>query len=267
MKVLKKIIGIISWLPDKEPDRMLRIKRLDTLIQRIDLLFNSPDILIVAQNWKDHEFSFKHDNITEIRYDIGLGITKARTTLIDEFLKTDSDYLIMADDDAIINVKDANSPRRYLKAIDEHPDGFMFLLNDKHTDYAAAQLNMCAVSRKILKNQGMIDISANDGEGFEDSIYSHLLHYKYPANEFHFDEKDLWCSQFQVSGVPSTWFKGKDLDEMIEKTDFIIKAFSRGDFDISSLKVKATEYAKRQAYYKMALFNGWINVEDIGTTC
>ena len=47
--------------------------------------------------------------------------------LRDEFLKRDYDYIIMLDDDAILEEKVPGGIQRYLQLMDEHPQGFAFM--------------------------------------------------------------------------------------------------------------------------------------------
>jgi hypothetical protein len=48
--MLKKCFGIPSWLPDKEPDRSLRIERINRLFKQLNDLWPDIDILVIAQN-------------------------------------------------------------------------------------------------------------------------------------------------------------------------------------------------------------------------
>ena len=51
--MLRKVFGIPSWLPDKEPDRSQRKERINRLFKQLNDLWPNIDILVVAQNWQD----------------------------------------------------------------------------------------------------------------------------------------------------------------------------------------------------------------------
>ena len=97
---------------------------------------------------------------------------KARNVLRDEFLKTRFDYLIMFDDDAIIQCDDESAHIDYMKALDEHPDGFCLVKKENPTTYlyADSQLNLCAVSRYIYEREPLPDVNPQKGEAFEDRV-------------------------------------------------------------------------------------------------
>ena len=198
-QVLSKVFGIPSWLPDKESDRRLRIERLNRLFRRIVDLFGDVNFLIVAQNWGDYKPPKFVKNIEVHNYN-KLGILGARKELGRLFLESKYDYLIMCDDDCLIEVDGPLIADAYMDELNFHPNGFIFL------QYNAAQLNMCAISRYIYSREPMVDIDPEKNEGYEDTIYCNLLHYKYPDNEFN-TIHGIKCTQFlnKSEQVPSTW--------------------------------------------------------------
>lgn len=198
----KKVIGIISYMPDKEPDRAQRIERFERLLKQLDNFLPGVQIMVIAQNWKSY---YPRQTILCYTYP-KLGILKARHVLRERFLASKFDYLIMFDDDAIIEQRTPNATHDYLYQIDYHPDGFMFL------QYEASQLNGCAISRYIYEKEPMVNIDAEKSDGFEDAIYSWLLHNKYPENEFFC--KAIKCTHFknQNEPLPSTWAKEGERD-------------------------------------------------------
>lgn len=202
--MINKIIGIVSYLPDKEPDRTERISRLNRLLSQLDSLFPCIPIMIIAQNWK----AFKPIKEPQYRFDYNkLGILKARQELRIQFLKTNADYIIMSDDDAIISCSNNNASLDYLSEIDKHPDGFCFL------DYAASQLNMCAISSNIYEKEPLPDHDPQKSEAFEDRIYSMLLHVKYADKEFK-APPTIKCIHFKNPNeiAPSTWAREEKYD-------------------------------------------------------
>lgn len=211
---MKKVFGIPSWLPDKEPDRTKRRERLNRLFKQLNDLWPEVDILVIAQNWKDFK-PIETKNKQIIKNYPELGLLKARHTLREEFLKLNYDYIIMFDDDAIITYDAPNIPAEYMAEIDKHPQGFCFMpgKNSKYHPYCGAQLNLCAISRFIYEKEPMVDVDPQKDEGYEDSIYACLLYHKYRNYEFK-PPKGIKCTQFQNTKerIPSTWAEGHQRD-------------------------------------------------------
>ena len=208
--MLRKVFGIPSWLPDKEPDRTQRKERINRLFKQLNDLWHDVDILVIAQNWKDFK-PIKTKNKQIIKSYKTLGLLEARKTLREEFLKLDYDYIIMLDDDCIIQCDNKNSHIKYMEIIDKHKDGFAFIHgnntnNIKLTPYKSAQLNLCAISKFIYEKEPMVEVNPQKNEGYEDSIFSCLLHYKYSKYEFEFNS-DITHIQWlnKTEYVPSTW--------------------------------------------------------------
>lgn len=174
---MNKCFGIISWLPNKQPDRQLREERLNRLFKQLETLWPDIDILIIAQNWKD--FVPKHNNkLNIIKYDEGLGILKARKELRKEFLKLNYDYIIMLDDDAIIEYTDNKAPKKFMDMIDENPNKFCFIHSEAQKDYyipyASAQLNLCAISKFIYEKEDIPDV---DPQKMKPMKMGYMQHY------------------------------------------------------------------------------------------
>lgn len=204
---MRKVFGIPSWLPDKEPDRTMRKERLNRLFKQLERLWPDVDILVIAQNWQDFS-PVDTKNKQVIRRFEPLGILKARKALREEFLALGYDYLIMFDDDAIIKCENDHAHLDFMTEIDRHPNGFCFVhgRNNKYHPYIGAQLNLCAVSRFIYEKEPMVDIDPQKDEGYEDSIFACLLHHKWGRYEFT-PPDTIKPVQFMNSGerVPSTW--------------------------------------------------------------
>lgn len=210
---LSKVIGIISWFPEDYTERKQRLDRFCKLLKGINKFFPGFPVIIIAQNWKDY-IPAPQDNDFIIYHYGKLGILQARKELRKRFLERNYDYLIMFDDDAIISELDKNSVKEYLKRIDQNPNGFAFVKNDNPTEfvpYAPSQLNLCAVSRYIYEREPMVDVDAQKDEGYEDTLFSFLLHIKYSELEFDIPEgvKSLHFKNpriIELGGeVPSTW--------------------------------------------------------------
>lgn len=227
--MLKKCFGIISWLPNDKENRYLREERLNRLLKQLDQIMPEIDILLIAQNW-DNFIPFKTRNKQIIRTYEPLGILGARKTLRKEFLKLNYDYIIMFDDDAIIEYDNLNLIKNYLNLIEKNPKGFSFVKgqNSPYNPYAGAQLNLCAISRYIYEKEDMVDLDPQKGEGFEDCVFATLLHHKYSNLEW--DVPDgLKCIQFQITGekAKSTWWDDcENKANLLGRTNAVCKYIS-----------------------------------------
>ena len=95
-----------------------------------------------------------------------------------------------------------------MEELDKHPDGFCFIKggSNKYNPYADSQLNLCAISRYIYEKEPIPNIDAQKSEGFEDRIWSTLLHFKYSYKEFD-----------APKGIRCCHFKNPNIDNMGEK--------------------------------------------------
>lgn len=161
--------------------------------------------MIITQNWKDFVPATLKNELIRVDFTEGLGITRARQTLRQEFLKLDYDYVIMLDDDASISYESKEDPIQFMQDIDSHKDGFCFIHGDqnKYDSYKPAQLNLCAISRTIYSKEDIPSVDASKDQGYEDTIYSCLLHYKYPENEYS-TTANITHTQLYAVDAPST---------------------------------------------------------------
>jgi hypothetical protein len=123
---------------------------------------------------------------------------KARNLLREKFLELGYDYLIMFDDDAIIECKN-NANKQYLQLLNDNPNGFCFIPgkgSSKYTNYNDSQLNLCAISRYIYENEPLPTVDPQKSEAFEDRLWSTLLHFKYNNLEF-LPPADIKCIHFK----------------------------------------------------------------------
>ena len=229
---MKKVFGIISWFPDVEPHRSQRLNRLNqTFKHLIDLFGADIEFLIIAQNWKDYQVPefIKHTLI--YKFD-KLGILGARKMLREKFLASSYDYLIMCDDDIVLEKKVKNAPQQYLAELDKHPEGFSFI------KYGWS-LTFCAISRWIYSREPMVDVDPEKNEGYEDVVFPRLLYYKYPKKEFKTNHlfKFLQNTNEYKKNHKSTWMvKGIEYNEIQMKTDIYVKHFKQGKFNIAEIK-------------------------------
>lgn len=210
MKTQKKIIGIISYLPNAEATRLYRKNKLDILLSQCNKLFDLP-IIIIAQNYSDEDVLFfikKYKNLFIYQYKDKLGITGARKELRKKFIDSDYDYLIMLDDDITLL---GDSGQEYLKQIDDNPDCFI----ENHR----SRLQLFAISKTIFKEHDFDDIEAERGEGFEDRIFFYTLCKKFPEAHKQFKNTGIDERALATKDPNSTWYKGQNLKEMLEKTN------------------------------------------------
>ena len=206
--VLKLCFGICSYFPWEQPARKERQDRLDRLVKQLSDLWPDIPIMVISQQWKWYTLDKKCKNQV-IRYDFPkLGILGARTTLREKFLESDFDYLIMFDDDAIIENK-GNAYKLYIDEISKHENGFCFIKGNgssPYTPYADSQLNLCAISRYIYEREPIPNIDPEKSQAFEDRVWSTLLHFKYADKEFDAPE-GIRCNHFKNPNekAPSTW--------------------------------------------------------------
>lgn len=228
---LKKVFGIISYFPWEQPARKQRQDRLDRLVKQLSNLCPDIPIMIISQQWKNYTLEGKCKNQI-IKYDYPkLGILAARQELRKHFLESNYDYLIMFDDDAIIEGT-LGMMISYMQEIEKHPEGFCFIKgggSSPYTEYADSQLNLCAISRWIYEREPIPDIDPQKSQAFEDRIWSTLLHFKYAEKEFD-APAGLKCIHFKNPNevAPSTWSSEKHYQwkQMREKTREIEKYIS-----------------------------------------
>lgn len=211
--MIKPCFGIVSYFPWEQPERKQRQDRLDRLVNQLSNYWPNIPIMVISQQWKFYTIEGKCKNKIH-RFDYPkLGILGARQELRKHFLESEYDYLIMFDDDAIIegNKELAN---KYIEELNNHPEGFCFIKgkgSSPYTDYNDSQLNLCAISRYIYEKEPIPNIDPQKSEAFEDRIWSTLLHFKYADKEFD-APTGIRCVHFknEKEPVPSTWAKEKE---------------------------------------------------------
>ena len=208
---IKKVFGIISYFPNNDSDyhiemRRERSRRFRELLFKLEELWPSVDIMIIAQNWQDFQLPNIKNKITTYHYG-KLGILGARRELRKRFLNSNYDYLIMLDDDFII---EANDPQAYMDAIDNHPNGFGALKR-----YPPSPLTFFAISKYIYNQIDMPNVNPEKGEGFEDDIFTAQCFAKFPDASFIFPDGCVRDNSFHYEGpgkCPSTWSKERKYD-------------------------------------------------------
>ena len=186
---LKKCIGIISGFSNNKSLQDRRIKHFEKLLAFFDKYWAELDILIIAQNWGDYQPPQIKNKLIIKYYPELLGITQARQELRKEFLKLDYDYIIMFDDDAIIQIDNKQAPQDYLNQIDEHPSGFCFIHSDAHwrhnDDIARSPLNLFALSKDLYEKEDIPNVYPEKNEAMEDDVYATIFHIIYADKEFY----------------------------------------------------------------------------------
>ena len=178
----KPVFGIISYFPDDQKLKYIRVMRLNQLIKAIDLLFNVP-IMIIAQNWSGvslQEGTTRQPLIIH-NYKEGLGINRARQVLREKFLESDFNYLIMADDDCVLYGTQKRA-QEYLEEMKKHPDGFC--------EYKPALLKLFAISKSCYELIKIPNGGADNKDPamrfFEDMYICRCLKRHYPERRFIF---------------------------------------------------------------------------------
>ena len=224
-KELKKIFGIVSYFPNNDSafhieTRRERSRRFRELLLRLEELWPDVDIMVIAQNWQDFELPEIKNKIITFKYPNKLGILGARKELREKFLELDYDYLIMLDDDARILAAD---PQGYMNEIDAHPDGIGVI---RHTE---CPLMFFAISKYVYSQIEWTDIDPEQGEGFEDDIFTARCFAMFPDKAFDFPKELITEESLRYNGpgkCPSTWAKEKhrDWEYMVMATKSIISS-------------------------------------------
>lgn len=211
--MLTKLIGIISYLPDDEMKRAYRYEQLMWLL--LDCYrFNVP-IVIIAQNWREEEINRVKDKVT-LDLNGKLGITGARKRLREYFLESGYDYLIMLDDDSQIRANDKGI-KAYLDEIDEHPG--------QVGEFRNTLLKLFAISKEIYSQINFRDdINAEDGTGFEDTVFVNDIRKKFKDKVFSFRCRYRGINEVSAftEDPYSTWYKNQNLADMLSKTHKLV---------------------------------------------
>ena len=232
---LKKVFGIISYFPDNDSDyhiemRRERSRRFRELLAKLEELWGDIDILVIAQNWQDFELPKIKNKFIIHHYNERLGIVGARKELRKKFLETDYDYLIMLDDDAMIQCDD---PQAYLDEIDKHPDA-VGAIRWRHSC-----LQFFAISKAVYSQIEMTDIDPEKSQGFEDDVFAAQVHAKFKDIAFDFPKDLVKETSLRYNGpgkCPSTWSREKkyNWENMYTTTDYMLYELSRDKEDDDS---------------------------------
>lgn len=229
---LKKVFGIISYFPDCDTDyhtetRRERSRRFLELLHNLENLWPEVDILIIAQNWKEFDIPKLKNKTTVLHYP-KLGILGARKELRKQFLASEYDYLIMLDDDGMIEAED---PSLYMKEIDKHPTGVGVI---RHRN---CPLMLLAISKDLYSQIDMPDLDPEKSEGFEDEYFVASCFAKFPEYAFDFPHGIIKETSFKYLGpgcCPSTWARESKYNwqEMAINTANKINALNNHSKDI-----------------------------------
>ena len=207
---MNKLIGIISYLPNNPDIRFTRVEKLTTLINSCNEIFDLP-ILIIAQNW-DASLISKIAGIKNIKLEFypKLGIVGARNQLRKSFLNSNYDYLIMLDDDCVLNGTKEDG-LKYKDQLDNNPNMYY--------EFNKSLLKLFAIHRSIFEKVSFNpNVNPESGEGFEDRLFYNTLLKKYPDNHFKFNVDNLKCTSKSTKDENSTWYTNQNIKEMLEKT-------------------------------------------------
>jgi len=214
--MLRKLISIVSYLPDDELVRTVRFNKLKTLLDKCNELFDLP-IFILIQNYKPEEIAElqKINNVSLSSNYERLGITGARKKLRETTLAMAFDYFILIDDDGDLHgTKDG--AKKYLCTIDEHPGGY--------ANFKNRQLKLFAISKEVYSQVDYYDINPEDGAGFEDTIFIAKCDDKFNDKRFYFNYNiDLYDRSPGACDSCSTWWKPNvNMEPMLKRTRDLI---------------------------------------------
>lgn len=211
--MVKKLIGIISYLPD---DQNIRVPRFSNLLKLLSECFKFElPIMIIAQNWGQEEI--KHlQKLCIIKTYPKLGIVGARRELRKQFISSEFDYLIMLDDDCLLQAEPTGI-KDYLAEIDAHPSGA--------GEFRNTLLKLYAISKDLLSQVEFDEsISAEGGVGFEDTIFVNTVRHKFKDKVYTFKCRGQNINEISVNARDplSTWYTDQDLNNMLVYTHKII---------------------------------------------
>ena len=208
--MLNKCVGIVSYLPDEPKLRQIRQKKLISLLDQVNKLFDLP-VIIVAQNWKDFSVSC----CQLYNYAEALGIVGARNVLRKIFLSLGYDYMIMLDDDCtLIGTKEQAD--EYLAQIDEHPGMFGM--------FYGTLLKLFAISKEMFALLDFGKGKVENGDYFEDILFVETLKKKYPKKAFQFKHNGIKEKSDNAWDENSTWYHHQyNKHEMGDRTRLLLK--------------------------------------------
>ena len=213
---MNKVIGIISYLPEESYKRLARFKILKELIETCSFLFDLPMYIVTQCYTKEEREELKKYKNVILSENYGkLGILGARRNLREWFLESKYDYLIMLDDDCKVSgTKDG--AKRYIYAIDSHPDGWV--------EFKGSQLKFFAISKYIFSKVDYREVNPEKEEGFEDTVFYSDVLKAFPKERcLFYRDNTLKETSECTKDVLSTWYTNQNLKEMLKKTEELKK--------------------------------------------
>ena len=197
-------IGIISYFPDSKY-RTVRAARCETLITRCREVFGLP-MVIIAQNW-NNEIAITEDMIVE-SYNSPLTILGARQALRTHFLASNYDYLIMFDDDCVLEGTSEDG-QRFLTALTKNPDKYLKKDN---------QFKLFAVSKDTYNRFPLPPLGVENGTGIEDMAFFAVLKHSAPEDEITgFEWGGLKDASVWRDDQATTWHR-QNIPQLIQNT-------------------------------------------------
>ena len=200
------MVGRISYLPDDEKLREIRKKA--EFKHRNILLSMVPDgirIDKISQNYRTEEIN-SDENVT--CYD-KLGVSRARNILLEKFYNSDSDYLLLMDDDN--SFYDYYNIKMFLDLINKNPENFIKEgvhivrpVEPQYEPFKKENKKMNCDNYFVFKQCSLFNLTG---------IFLMINFKKYFGEELYFDEKmKVNC----------------DVDAECEVLDFLIVAMKKG---------------------------------------
>lgn len=158
-------IGIISYLPNDDR-RSARIVAHHQQLEWLKSTYPNFPIIVVAQNYRDEDFSSLVDEY--IRVDEPIGPAQARNLLLERFYDSKDDFTCILDDDTIL--KDVSDGPNLIKYIDENPSicqmdaftgisprncGFRYTIFkeiERHENHFTFSVGVCGIPFLVIRN-------------------------------------------------------------------------------------------------------------------
>lgn len=203
---MKIAIGIISYFPDAADLRAERVRRCAFLISSCKALFPQLPIVIIAQNWRGE---IEEAGLLVQHHAAPLGISAAREALRQYILEGGYDYVILFDDDCMLDAEPADA-QRFLELLSANPAKFI--------GAREGMLKLFAVSREILSSEPVPPLCVSDSTGLEDYALWKILRHSYPDAEIKGYDWGTLCEISSWWGDKYSTWPREHIPELVQKT-------------------------------------------------
>jgi len=163
-------------------------------------------MVIVAQNW-NNEIAVTEDMTVE-SYGLPLTILGARQALCTHFLASNYDYLIMFDDDCILEGTSEDG-QRFLNTLSNNPNKYLKKDN---------QFKLFAISKNAYERFALPPLGVENGTGIEDMAFFAILKHSAPEDEITgFEWDGLKDASVWRNDQATTWHR-QNIPQLIQNT-------------------------------------------------